>query len=178
MEVPDRDLWSRGYARRPYPDAQVRDGSAIYWYSVPPMGGGRTQNRDAPSLGVALGLAAAGLVVLATFTARLHCPTVDLHHNRLIDRGEGLFFLACAALTIVGAIASIRDRRAGWLLVPAGLALLGLTIYSATGPRSLVLAAVPGVEGAVHGELGLGLALACLAGLLAAGGGGLIVSTP
>lgn len=151
--------------------------SAVRWDSVPPMGGGRTKNRDAlGSLGITFGLAAAGLVILASFMARLHCPTVDLHQNRLIDRGEGLFFLACAALTIVGAIASTRDRRAGWLLVLAGIALLGLTIYSATGSRSLVLAAVPGVEGAVHGELGLGLALAGLAGLLAAGGGGLIVS--
>jgi hypothetical protein len=144
---------------------------------VSSIGGPGTQNRSAlRSVGVAFGLVAAGLVVLAAFTARLHCPTIDLQHNRLIDRGEGLWFLVCAGVMIVGAIASIGDRRAGWLLVGAGVAILGLTIYSATGSRSLVLPAVPGVEGAVHGELGLGLTFASLAGLLAAGGGGLIVS--
>jgi uncharacterized membrane protein YhaH (DUF805 family) len=129
------------------------------------------------SLGVAFGLVAAGLVVLATFLPRLHCPTIDLQHNRLIDRGEGMWFLVCAGVMIIGAIAAIRDRRAGWLLLLAGLAILGLTIYSATGSRSLVLAGVPGVQGDVYGELGLGLALGGLAGLLAAGGGGLIVSS-
>jgi hypothetical protein len=128
------------------------------------------------SVGVAFGLVAVGLVVLATLMARLRCPTIDLHNNRLIDRSEGLFFLICAGVMIVGAIASIRDRRAGWLLVPAGFAILGLTIYSATGSRSLVLAAVPGIEGAVHGELGLGLGLSGMAGLLASVGGGLILS--
>lgn len=141
------------------------------------MGGRGTQNRNAlRSVGVAFGLVAAGLVVLAAFMARLHCPTIDLHDNRLIDRSEGLFFLICAGVMIVGAIASIRDRRAGWLLVAAGLAILGLTIYSGTGSRSLVLAAVPGIEGAVHGELGLGLALSGMAGLLATVGGGLVLS--
>jgi hypothetical protein len=129
------------------------------------------------SLGVAFGLVAAGLVVLATFLARLHCPTIDLQHNRLIDRGEGMWFLVCAGASVVGAIASIRDRRAGLLLVLAGLAILGLTIYSATGSRSLVLAGVSGVQADVYGELGLGLALAGFAGLLAAGAGGLIVSS-
>jgi hypothetical protein len=137
---------------------------------------GRTENRDAlRSVSVAFGLFAAGLVVLATFIARLHCPTVDLHDNRLIDRGEGLLFLVCAGAMIVGAIASIRDRRGGWILLLAGLTILGLTIYSATGSRSLVSAAVPGVQGAVHGEVGLGLVLGGFAGLLAAGAGGLIV---
>lgn len=142
------------------------------------MGGGGSQNRNSLRwLGVAFGLAAAGLVVLATFMARLHCPTIDLHDNRLIDRGEGLLFLVCAGAMIVGAIAGIRDRRAGWLLLLAGLAILGLTIDSATGSRSLVLAGVPGVQGDVYGELGLGLGLSGLAGLLAAGGGALIVSS-
>lgn len=155
----------------------VNVGSAASSDSVPPMGSGRTQNRDTlRSVGVAFGLVAAGLVVLATLMARLHSPTVDIEHNRLIDRGEGLLFLACAGVMISGAIASIGNRRAGWLLVLAGLAILGLTIYSATGSRSLVLAAVPGVAGAVHGGLGLGLALAGFAGVLGAGGGGLIVS--
>jgi len=141
------------------------------------MGGGGTHNRNAlRSVGVAFGLFAAGLTVLASFMARLHCPTIDLQHNRLIDRGEGLFFLICAGVMIVGAIASIRSRRAGWLLVLTGLAILGLTIYSSTGSRSLVLPAVPGIEGAVHGELGIGLALCGFAGLLAAGGGGFILS--
>jgi hypothetical protein len=122
------------------------------------------------------GLFAAGLVVLATFVARLHCPTIDLQQNRLIDRSEGLFFIVCAGAMIVGAIASVSDRRAGWLLVLAGLAILGLTMYSATGSRSLVLPAVPGIEGAVYGELGFGLALSGLAGLLGAGGGGLVLA--
>lgn len=132
-----------------------RDWSAVRVDTVSPLGGRDTQNPNAlRSLGVAFGLFAAGLVVLATFTARLSRPTIDLHHNRLIDRSEGPFFLICAGVMIVGAIASIRDRRAGWVLVLAGLAILGLTIYSATGSRSLVLAAVPGIEGAVHGELG------------------------
>jgi hypothetical protein len=152
--------------------------STVCGGSVPRMTGGRTQNRDTlRSVGVAFALVAAALVVLATFVPRLHCPTIDLHHDRLIDRDEGLWFLACAGVIILVAIVSIRYRRAGWFLVLAGLATLGLTIYSATGSRSLVLAAVPGVAGAVHGELGLGLGLAGLAGLLAAGGGGLIVST-
>jgi hypothetical protein len=151
--------------------------SPVCWGSVPRIGGGGIQNRNAlRSVGVAFGLVAAGLVVLASFMARLHCPTVDLHHNRLIDRGEGLLFLACAGVMLVGAIASIGDRRGGWLLVPGGLVLLGLTIYSATGSRSLVLAAVPGVAGAVHGELGLGLTLSGFGGLLSTGGGVLIVS--
>jgi hypothetical protein len=108
--------------------------------------------------------------------ARLHSPTVELQHNRLIDRNEGLFFLACAAAMIVGAIGSLKDQRAGWLLVLAGLAVLGLTIYSATGSRSLVLHAVPGVAGAVHGGLALGLGLSGCASLLAASGGGLIIA--
>jgi hypothetical protein len=158
-------------------DGAGRDGSAVRPDTVSPLGGRGTQNPNAlRSLGVAFGLVAAGLVVLATFTARLSCPTIDLDHNRLIDRGEGLFFLICAGVMIIGAIASIRDRRVGWLLVLAGLAILGLTIYSATGSRSLVLAAVPGIEGAVHGELGPGLGLSGIAGVLAAIGGGLIVS--
>jgi hypothetical protein len=141
------------------------------------MGGGDTENRAAlRSAGVAFGLVAAGLGILATVIARLNCPTIDIRHDRLIDRGEGLLFLICAAVMIVGAIASIRYRRAGWLLVTAGLAILALTIYSATGSRSLVLAAVPGVAGAVHGEPGLGLALAGFAGLLAIGGGGFILA--
>jgi hypothetical protein len=135
-----------------------------------------TQNRDAlRSVAVAFGLFAAGLVVLATFIARLHCPTIDLQDNRLIDRGEGLLFLVCAGAMVVGAIASMWDRRGGWVLIVAGVAILSLTIYSATGSRSLVLAAVPGVEGAVHGEVGLGLVLGGFGGLLAAGCGGLIV---
>jgi uncharacterized membrane protein YhaH (DUF805 family) len=141
------------------------------------MGGGNTESRAAlRAVGIAFGLAAAGLGVLATVIVRLRCPTIDIQHNRLIDRGEGLWFLICAAVMIVGALASIRHRRAGWLLVVAGPAILGLTIYSATGSRSLVLAAVPGVEGAVHGEPGLGLALAGFAGLLSTGGGAFILA--
>jgi hypothetical protein len=141
------------------------------------LGATGTQNRNAlRSVGVAFGLVAAGLVVLATFMARLSCLTIHLDHNRLIDRGEGLCFLICAGAMIICAIASIRDRRAGWLLVLAGLAILGLTIYSVTGSRSLVLAAVPGIEGAVHGEIGPGLGLSGIAGVLAMVGGGLIVS--
>lgn len=154
-----------------------KGGAAVRLDTVPTLAGADTQNRNAlRSLGVAFGLLAACLVVLATFMARLRCPTIDLHGNRLIDRSEGLFFLICAGVMIVLAIASIRDRRAGWLLVLAGLAILGLTIYSVTGSRSLVLAAVPGIEGAVHGELGPGLGLSGTAGVLAAVGGGLIVS--
>lgn len=140
------------------------------------MGGGGTQSRDPlRSTGVAFGLIAAGLVVLSTLLARLHCPTIEPQHNRLVDRGEGLFFLICTGVMIVAAIASIRSARAGWLLVLAGLAIFVLTIYSATGSRSLVLQAIPGVEGAVHGELGLGLALSGFANLLAAGGGAFIL---
>src|ERR1700761_9728231 len=120
------------------------------------MGVDPTRNRNAlRAVGVALGLTAAGLLVLATFLPRLHCPTIDLQHNRLIDRDEGLFLLACAGLVVLASIAGIRYRRAGWLLVLTGSIILGLTIYSATGSRSLVLAGVPGVQGAVHGELGL-----------------------
>jgi hypothetical protein len=141
------------------------------------MGGEGTQNQEALRfVGVAFGLLAAGLVVAATFMARLHSPTVELQNNRLIDRSEGLFFLICAGAMIVGAIGSLGDQRAGWLLVSAGLAVLGLTIYSATGSRSLVLHAVPGVEAAVHGGLALGLGLSGCASLLAAGAGGLIIS--
>jgi hypothetical protein len=140
------------------------------------MGGGRTENPDAlRSVGVAFGLAAAGLVILAAFMPRLHCPTIDLHHDRLIDRGEGLLFLACAGMVILGSIAAIADRRGGRLLVLGGLVIFGLSIYSATGSRSLVLAAVPGVEGAVHGDPALGLGLSGFGGLLSAGGGALIV---
>lgn len=128
------------------------------------------------SVGVAFGLFAAGLVIFATFMARLHSPTVELQHKRLIDRNEGPFFVVCAAVMIVGATGSLRGQRAGWLLVLSGLAVLGLTIYSATGSRSLVLHAVPGVAGAVHGELALGLGLSGCASLLAASGGGLILS--
>jgi hypothetical protein len=141
------------------------------------VGGGGIQNSNTlRAVGVPFGLFAAGLVVLATFLPRLHCPTIDIQHNRLIDRDEGLYFLICAGSMIVSAIVGIKDRRAGWLLVLAGFAILGLTIYSATGSRSLLLPSIPGVEGAVHGELGLGLGLSGLAGLLAAGGGGFILA--
>jgi hypothetical protein len=154
-----------------------KDGSAVRLDTVSPLGGRGTQNANAlRSLGVAFGLVAAGLVVLATFMARLSCTTIDLSHDRLIGRSEGLFFLLSAGVMIIGAIASIRDRRAGWLLVLAGLAILGLTIYSATGSRSLVLDAIPGFQGAVHGELGPGLGISGIAGVLAAIGGCLVVS--
>lgn len=150
---------------------------AVYWATVSGVEGEHSRNRNALcSVGVGFGLFAAGLVVLATLLARLNCPTIELHENRLIDRGEGLFFLICAGVMVVGAVGSMKDRRAGWLLVLAGLAMLGLTIYSATGSRSLVLPAVPGIEGAAYGELGIGLVLSGCAGLLAAGGGAFILS--
>src|ERR1700753_2762880 len=116
-----------------------KDGSAVRLDTVSPLEGRGTQNANAlRSLGAAFGLVAAGLVVLATFMARLSCTTIDLSHDRLIGRTGGLFFLRCAGVMIIGAIASIRDRRAGWVLVLAGLAIVGLTIYSATGSRSLI----------------------------------------
>lgn len=146
--------------------------------SVPSVDGEHTNNREAlRRLGIGFGLAAAVLVVLATFLPRLHCPTIELQHNRLIDRSEGSWFLALAAIVVLGSLGGIADRRGGWLLLFAGLVILGLTIYSSTGSRSLVLGDVPGVEEAVHGDLGFGLGLSGLSGLLAAGGGLLVAST-
>jgi hypothetical protein len=141
------------------------------------MGGGSTGNRDALHLvGVALVLLAATLVFLSTFLPRLFSPAVDLQHNRLIENDEGVAFLISVPALISASIVSFRRLRAGWVVILVSLGILGLTIYSGTGPRVLVSSGVAGHQDDIYGQVDLGLASTGLGALLGMSGGLLIVS--
>jgi hypothetical protein len=143
------------------------------------VAGGATQKRDAlHSVGVALGILAGALIILATFLPRLYCPVVELQHNRLLENDEGVAFLVGAGALIVGSIASLRFLRAGWIVIVASLGVIGLTIYSATGPRLLVLSGVAANQVNIYGQVNLGLVLAGFGAFLGFSGGVLLVSQP
>jgi hypothetical protein len=141
------------------------------------MGGAGDQRRG-PARTVEVGLAffAAALLVVATFLPRLHSPTNLIQGNRLVDEWEGAACLICSALLILGSWWSTKDRRGGVVVLAVGVIALGLTIYASTGSRTIIEHAVPGVAGAVHGEVAIGLLFAGFAAVVGVLAGILILS--
>jgi hypothetical protein len=110
-------------------------------------------------------------LAFSVFMPKLDCPTIQLHHNRLIDSWEGVALIGCAALIVLGAGLGVWRKRWGWLDCAAGAAALGVVIYASTGSR--VIVQEPGIAGEapVRGVVGLGLAVAGLGALMAIGVG-------
>jgi hypothetical protein len=117
--------------------------------------------------GVAFGIFSAGLLCAAPFMQKFGSKTIDVGDVRMLGSWEGAACFVCAAIVFVASLVGLWRRRGGLILILGGAAALVLTVYAATGSRSIVQQAVPGVAGAVHGELGIGLASAGLAGLVA-----------
>ena len=131
--------------------------------------GDATEDRGRRWGGLTLALIAAALLVLSVFTPKLHCETIQLRDNRLIDGWEGIVLIGCAALVVFGAGLGLSRRRCGWLDCAAGAAALGVVIYASTGSR-LIVQEGP-LEGAIYAVPGIGLLVAGLGALVAIGGG-------
>jgi hypothetical protein len=123
--------------------------------------------------GIALALFAAGLLVASVFMPRLSSQTVDLgaRSNRMIDGWEGWFLLLLGVGLLVAAVRGRRDGRWGVLVCLFAIAALGVAIYSCTGSRALLVQEVPGVQGAVFADPGLGFLVAALGAAIAFCGG-------
>lgn len=137
---------------------------------------GNQRRRPARPVEVGLALFAATLLVLATFLPRLHSPTNPIQGDRLVDEWEGAACLICSALLILGSWWSTRNMRGGLVVLAVGVIALGLTIYAGTGSRTIIEHAVPGVAGAVHGEVAIGLLFAGFAAVVGMLAGILILS--
>jgi len=136
-----------------------------------PGGGGGAEGRGRHWGGLTLALLAVALLVLSIFMPKLHCETIHLHDNRLIDGWEGVALIGCAALIVLGTDLGLSRRRWAWLNCAAGAAALGVVIYASSGSRLIVQGPVSGIEGAVYAVPGVGLLVAGLGALVAIGAG-------
>jgi hypothetical protein len=129
-----------------------------------------TDDPETRQIGLAIVLIAAALVALSVFMPKLHCPTIRLTGNRLIEGWDGVVLLTCSVSLILGVPFGWKSKHTVWLIWLAGLTALGVVIYDGTGAR-LVVEGSPGDAEAVYAEQGVGLILAGLSALAIIGAG-------